>query len=121
MENLNANGAENNRAGKMLRTLILLMGANIVAPKELRDKKMAELNVENNEPLANILIEMNNLDEKEKLTIVKAIVISTLKPIQCVHLAEYVRNHMNDIVQYAHTHEEVREEVKPEDLLNMED
>lgn len=121
MENLNANGAENNIAGKMLRTLILLMGANIVAPKELRDKKVAELNVENNEPLANILIEMNNLDEKEKLNVVKAVIISTLKPVQCIDLAMYVRNHMNDIVQYVHTHEEVKEKVNPEDLLNMED
>lgn len=117
----NSNEAAMNRSGKMLRTLIMLMGANIIAPKELRDKKLAELKVENNEPLANILIEMNNLDENEKLTIVKAIVISTLKPIQCVHLAEYVRNHMNDIVQYAHAHEEVRESVNPEDLMNMED
>ena len=121
MENLNANNAENNRAGKMLRTLILLMGANIVAPKELRDKKVAELKVENNEQLANILIEMNNLDEKEKLDVVKAVIVSTLKPSQCIDLAMYVRNHMNDIVQYVHTHEEVKEKVNPEDLLNMED
>lgn len=117
----NSNEPAMNKSAKMLRTLIMLMGANIVAPKELRDMKLAELKVENNEPLANILIEMNNLDENEKLTIVKAIVVSTLKPIQCIHLAEYVRNHMNDIVQYAHAHEEVKEEVKPEDLLNMED
>lgn len=121
MENLNANGAENNRAGKMLRTLIMLMGANIIAPKELRDKKVAELKVENNESLANILIEMNNLDENEKLAVIKAIVVSTIKPIQCIHLAEYVRGHLNDIVQYAHEHEEVREKVSPEDLLNMGD
>ena len=116
-----SNAVEVNKTTKMLKTLIKLMGANIVAPKELRDKKLAELKVENNDSLANILIEMNNLDENEKLTIVKAVVISTLKPIQCVHLAEYVRNHMNDIVQYAHAHEEVREDVSPEDLLNMED
>ena len=117
----NSNAVEVNKTTKMLRTLIMLMGANIVAPKELRDIKLAELKVENNEQLANILIEINNLDENEKLTIIKAVVISTLKPIQCIHLAEYVRNHMNDIVQYAHAHEEVREDVSPEDLLNMED
>ena len=116
-----ANPNETKNAGKMLRTIIMLMGANIVAPKELRDKKLAELKVENNEQLANILIEMNNLDENEKLTIVKAVVISTLKPIQCIYLAEYVRSHLNDVVQYAHAHEEVREEVKPDDILNMED
>lgn len=121
MENLNVNGTSTSRASKMLRTLIMLMGANILTPEELRDKKVAELNVENNEPLANILIEMNNLDEKEKLNVVKAIIIFTLKPIQCIHLAEYTRNHLNDIVQYAQAHEEVREEVSPEDLLNMED
>lgn len=121
MANSNANDVSTSRAAKMLRTLIMLMGANIIAPKELRDKKLAELKVENNEPLANILIEMNNLDENEKLTIVKAIVVSTIKPIQCIHLAEYVRSHMNDIVQYVHAHEEVKEEVNPEDLLNMED
>lgn len=121
MENLNANGASTSRAGRMLRTLIMLMGANILAPEELRDKKVAELKVENNESLANILIEMHNLDEDEKLTIVEAIVIFTLKPIQCIHLAEYTRNHLNDIVQYAQAHEEVREEVSPEDLLNMGD
>ena len=115
------NPNETKNAGKMLRTIIMLMGANIVAPKELRDKKLAELKVENNDSLANILIEMNNLDEKEKLTVIKAVAVSTLKPIQCIYLAEYLRNHMNDIVQYAHAHEEVREEVKPEDLLNMED
>ena len=116
-----ANSNETKNAGKMLRTLVMLMGANIVAPKELRDKKLAELKVENNDSLANILIEMNNLDENEKLTIAKAVAVSTLKPIQCIYLAEYLRNHMNDIVQYAHAHEEVREEVKPEDFLNMED
>ena len=121
MENLNANNAENNRAGKMLRTLILLMGANIIAPKELRDKKVAELKVENNEPLANILIEMNNLDENEKLAVIKAVIVSTLKPSQCIDLSVYTRNHLNDIVQYAHEHEEVREKVSPEDLLKMED
>lgn len=114
-----ANSNEIKNAGRMLRTLIMLMGANIVAPKELRDNKLAELKVENNEPLANILIEMNNLDENEKLTIVKAIVVSTLKPIQCIHLIDYARNHMNDIVQYAHEHEEVKEKVTPEDLINM--
>ncbi len=117
----NSNEAALSKSAKTLKTLIMLMGANIVAPKELKDKKLVELKIENNEPLANILIEMNNLDENEKLTIVKAIVISTLKSIQCVHLAEYVRNHINDIVQYAHAHEEVRESVNPEDLLNMED
>jgi hypothetical protein len=115
-----ANPNETKNVGKMLRALVMLMGANIVAPKELKDMKLAELKVENNEPLANILIDMNNLDENEKLTIVKAIVVSTLKPIQCIHLAEYVRNHMNDIVQYANVHEEVKEKVSPEDLLNME-
>lgn len=115
------NSNETKNASKMLRTLVMLMGANIVAPKELRDMELAELKVENNEPLANILIEMNNLDENEKLTVIKAIAVSTLKPIQCIYLAEYLRNHMNDIVQYAHAHEEVREKVSPEDLLNMED
>lgn len=110
-----------NKSAKMLRTLIMLMGANIIAPKELKDKKLAELKVENNEPLANILIEMNNLDENEKLTIAKAVAVSTLKPIQCIQFAEYLRNHMNDIVQYAHEHEEVREKVSPEDLINMVD
>ena len=121
MANLNGNDTESNRTGKILSTLILLMGANIVAPKELRDKKAAELNVENNEPLANILIEMNNLDEKEKLAVAKAIIVSTLKPVQCINLAMYVRNHINDIVQYVHAHEEVKEKVNPEDLLDMED
>lgn len=116
-----ANPNETKNAGKMLRTIIMLMGANIVAPKELRDKKLAELKVENNDSLTNILIEMNNLDENEKLTVIKAVAVSTLKPVQCSHLAEYVRNHMNDIVQYANAHEEVRESVNPEDLLNMED
>ena len=115
------NPNETKNAGKMLRTIIMLMGANIVAPKELRDKKLAELKVENNDSLANILIEMNNLDENEKLTVIKAVAVSTLKTTQCVHLAEYVRNHMSDIVQYAHEHEEVREKASPEDLLNMED
>ena len=117
----NSNEAGMQRAGKMLKTLIMLMGANIVAPKELKDKKLAELKVENNEQLANILIEMNNLDESDKLAVIKAVAVSTLKPIQCIYLAEYLRNHMNDIVQYAHAHEEVREEVHPDDLLNMED
>ena len=117
----NSNEATVDKSGKMLRTLIMLMGANIIAPKELKDMKLAELKVENNDSLANILIEMNNLDENEKLTVIKAVAVSTLKPIQCIYLAEYLRNHMNDIVQYAHAHEEVREEVKPEDLLNMED
>lgn len=113
-----ANSNKTKSAGKMLRTVIMLMGANIVAPKELKDKKLAELKVENNEPFANILIEMNNLDENEKLTIAKAIAVSTLKSTQCAHLAEYLREHLNDIVQYAHEHEEVREEVTPEDFLN---
>lgn len=117
----NSNKATAGKSGKILRTLIMLMGANIIAPKELRDKKLAELKVENNEPFANILIEMNNLDENEKLTIAKAIAVSTLKSTQCVHLTEYLREHLNDIVQYAHEHEEVREKVSPEDLLNMED
>lgn len=117
----NPNEATANKSGKILRTLIKLMGANIVAPKELKDKKLAELKVENNEPFANILIEMNNLDENEKLTIAKAIAVSTLKSTQCAYLAEYLREHLNDIVQYAHEHEEVREEITPEDLLNMED
>lgn len=117
----NSNEAAVKNSGKMLRVLTMLMGANIVAPKELRDKKLAELKVENNEPLANILIEMSNLDEDEKLTIVKAVAVCTLKTVQCIRLAEYVRSHLNDIVQYAHEHEEVREKVSPEDLLNMED
>ena len=117
----NSKEATANMQSKMLRTIIMLLGANIVAPKELRDKKVAELKVENSDTLANILIEMNNLDENEKLAIAKAIVISTLKAVQCINLTEYVRNHLNDIVQYAHTHEEVREKVSPDDLLNMED
>lgn len=117
----NPNEAAVSKQSKMLRTLIMLMGANIIAPKELKDKKLAELNVENNEPLANILIEMDNLDDDEKVTVIKAIAVSTLKPIQCMYLSEYLRNHLNDIVQYAHKHEEVREKVNPEDLLNMVD
>ena len=116
-----ANPNETKNAGKMLRTIIMLMGANIVAPKELRDKKLTELKVENNDSLANILIEMNNLDENEKLAIAKAVAISTLKSVQCIHFSEYLREHLNDIVQYAHEHEEVREKASPEDLLNMED
>ena len=119
MANPNETIAKN--SSKMLRTLVMLMGANIVAPKELKDKKLAELKVENNEPLANILIEMNNLDDNEKLAIIKAVVVCTLKSAQCVHLSEYIRSHLNDIVQYAHEHKEVREKVNPEDLLNMED
>ena len=117
----NSNEPAMNKSAKMLRTLIMLMGANIIAPKEIRDKKLAELKVENSEPLANILIEMNNLDENEKLAIAKAVAVSTLKPIQCIQFAEYLRNHMNDIVQYAHEHDEVREKVSPEDLINMVD
>lgn len=117
----NPNEAAIKNSGKMLRTLIMLMGANIIAPKELKDKKLAELKVENNEQLANILIEMNNLDESDKLTVLKAVAVSTLKPIQLIKLAEYTRDHIYDIVQYAHAHEEVREEVNPDALLNMED
>ena len=118
---VNSNEVTTSKSGKMLRTIIRLMGADIVAPNELRDKKLAELKVENNDSLANILIEMNNLDENEKLTIAKAIAVSTLKTTQCIHFADYLREHLNDIVQYAHEHEEVREKVSPEDLLNMED
>lgn len=117
----NSNEATASKSGKMLRTLIMLMGANIIAPKELRDKKLAELKIENNDSLANILIEMNNLDENEKLAVIKAVAISTLKSTQCIYFAEYMREHLSDIVQYAHEHEEVREKVNAEDLLNMED
>jgi hypothetical protein len=117
----NSNEPAMNKSAKMLRTLIMLMGANIIAPKEPRDKKLAELKVENNEPLANILIEMNNLDDDTKLNVIKAVAVSTLKTAQCVSLSEYIRNHMNDIIQYAHEHKEVREEVSPEDLINMVD
>ena len=117
----NSNEATVSKSGKMLRTLIMLMGANIVAPKELRDTKLAELKVENNDSLANILIEMNNLDENEKLAIAKAVAVSTLKSVQCIQFSEYLREHVNDIVQYAHEHKEVREKVSPEDLINMMD
>lgn len=117
----NSDEVTKSNPSKMLRTLVKLMGADIIAPKELRDKKLAELKVENNDALANILIEMNNLDDDEKLTIAKAIAVSTLKSVQCIQFSEYLREHLNDIVQYAHEHEEVREKVTPEDLINMMD
>ena len=111
-------GKENSSEGMSKFMLLLLMftGADIVAPKPVKNHILKALEVRSNDgfELAN---SASSSVDTDKADIIKGLIINNLKPSQMMGLHKFIQGCVTAILEYCQDHPEVREDVGPEEAM----
>lgn len=102
-----------------LRVLLMSSGADIVAPKEVKDSKLEVLGLTGEEgfeyeAVAKIL---NNIVPYKRVNVLKAAIATTLTPSEMMEVVDDARESIKSILEYTKDHPESREKVDPTSAL----
>jgi hypothetical protein len=102
-----------------LRVLLMSSGADIVAPKEVKDSKLEVLGLTGEEgfeyeAVAKIL---NNIVPYKRVNVLKAAIATTLTPSEMMEVIDDTRESVKSILEYTKDHPESREEINPSSAL----
>ena len=102
-----------------LRVLLMSSGADIVAPKEVKDSKLEVLGLTGEEgfeyeAVAKIL---NNIVPYKRVNVLKAAIATTLTPSEMMEVVDDARESIKRILEYMKDHPESREEINPASAL----
>ena len=102
-----------------LRVLLVSSGADIVAPKEVKDSKLEVLGLTGEEgfeyeAIAKIL---NNIVPYKRVNVLKAAIATTLTPSEMMEVVDDARESVKSILEYTKDHPESREEINPVSAL----
>ena len=101
---------------KFLLVLLMATGADIIAPKPVKNHILKTLEVKSNDgfELANSALSSVDTD---KADIIKGLIINNLKPSQMMSLHKFIQGCVTTILEYCQDHPEVREDVDPEGAM----
>lgn len=101
---------------KFMLLLLMSTGADIVAPKPVKNHILKALEVKSNDgfELANSALSSVDTD---KTDIIKGLIINNLKPSQMMSLHRFIQGCVTTILEYCKDHPEVREDVGPEEAM----
>lgn len=102
-----------------LRVLLMSSGADIVAPKEVKDSKLEVLGLTGEEgfeyeAVAKIL---NNTVPYKRVNVLKAAIATTLTPSEMMEVVDDARESVKSILEYTKDHPELREKISPSSAL----
>ena len=102
-----------------LRMLLMSSGADIVAPKEVKDRKLESLGLTGEEgfeyeAVAKIL---NNIAPYKRVNVLRAAIATTLTPSEMLKVQHDIRENVSSILEYTKDHPESREKVDPTSAL----
>lgn len=97
--------------GKMMLMMLIASGADIVAPKELKRQAIEALELENNSNFTGINEYLKQVNQEEKLTIIKGIILTHLTTSQMISLHDVIHTGVTANLEYLKDHPEERGEV----------
>ena len=100
-----------------LRMMLIVVGADTVAPQELQDNKLKALGLTDDEGLEYQAIAeiLNNMALGKRVKVLKAVVANTLPPTQIMEVGTSTREDVKSILDYLEEHPEAREKVDAEE------
>ena len=101
----------------MALTLLMSMGADIIAPKPVKEPMLKALGLKNNHfvGIDECLKQVNDRDEK--LSIIKGAIISHLTPSQIMTLHEFCHDAVIAVVGFCQKNPEYRQNLGTEEIL----
>ena len=103
---------------KTLKFLLMAMGANIKAPKPLRNQVVEELELTNNPEYKKIESIFKGIeDEQLKHNIFKALLCTQFTPVEHFNLREELHHATERIIDFVREHPEYRSKTPKEEML----
>lgn len=101
---------------KFMLLLLMSTGADIVAPKPVKNHILKALGVKSNDgfELANSALSSVDTD---KADLIKGLIISNLTPSQMMGLHEFIKGCVTTILEYCKDHPEERKEIDAEEAM----
>ena len=93
---------------RMMVQLLVMMGAERVAPTEFTDNILEKLKLKNNNSFADASIALHESYKEERYNLIKGLMITTLTASQISRLGQYIQEYMNDYIEFIRDNEEHR-------------
>ena len=98
--------------------IIKMVGADVLAPMEVRQPKVKALGLNDNDLYKTIRGHIKQESSKNtRLNIVKGLMLETLTPTQLLELHDWVRECATGTLEYVMEHPEEREKTTPQDAI----
>lgn len=98
--------------------LLMSMGADIVAPKPVKEPKLKALGLTENSHFDGVDESLNQVEDRdEKLAIIKGAIINHLTPSQIMTLHEFCHGTIHAILGYCCENPEYRQELEADEAL----
>lgn len=99
-----------NGLSKVMLVILMASGADIAAPEERKRQIIKNLGLTNNSNFTGVDEDLNQVEnQKEKLAIIKAIILSHLTISQMMGLHDVIHDEVEARLEYVKAHPEVRE------------
>lgn len=112
---------KNSQIGAMSKVALMLlmsMGADIVAPKPVKEPKLKALGLTENSHFDGVDEGLKQIEDRdEKLAIIKGVIINHLTPSQIMTLNEFCYDIVNAIVNCCHENPEYRQKLEADEVL----
>ena len=103
---------------KVALMLLMSMGADIVAPKPVKEPKLKALGLTENSHFDGVDEGLKQVEDRdEKLAIIKGAIINHLTPSQMITLHEFCHDMIHAIVDCCHENPEYKQELKVDEAL----
>lgn len=108
----------NNGMGKFVLMMLMASGADIVAPDELKEQATDFLGLKDNTRFKNLSDSLKNVNQEEKATFIKGLILTCLTPTQMMSLHQTIKTGISAQLEYIHDHpEEKGESLDPEIVM----
>ena len=111
----------NPQIGAMRKVVLMLLmstGADIVAPKPVKESKLKALGLTENSHFDGVDEGLKQVEDRdEKLAIIKGAIINHLTPSQMITLHEFCHDVVTAILDCCHDNPEYRQELKADEAL----
>lgn len=98
--------------------LLMSMGADVVAPKPVKEPKLKALGLTENSHFDGVDEDLKQVEDRdEKLAIIKGAIINHLTPSQMITLHEFCHSMVNAIMDCCHENPEYRQELEADEAL----
>lgn len=98
--------------------LLMSMGADIVAPKQVKESKLKALGLIENSHFDGVDGNLKQVEDRdEKLAIIKGAIISHLTPSQMMALHVFCHDMVQAILDYCHENPKYRQELETDEIF----
>ena len=103
---------------KVILMLLMSMGADVVAPKPVKEPKLKALGLTENSHFDGVDEDLKQVEDRdEKLAIIKGAIINHLIPSQMMTLHEFCHDMIHAIMDCCHENPEYRQKLDTDEVL----